>query len=110
MKQEVRNKYPYQVLLEGSPSSSELEYQFSVDGESKDGIEWWERMTPEQVIREVEEIRDKYSEGSGWVHYDEILDGSESAIQEGHLKISDAQRLMDHIETSLRQSTYLQEQ
>ena len=82
MKQEVRNKYPYQVLLEGSPSSSELEYQFSVDGESKDGIEWWERMTPKQVIREVEEIRDRYSEGSGWVHYDEILDGSESAIQE----------------------------
>ena len=34
---------------------------------------------------------------------------SENAIQKGHLEISDARRLMDHLETSLRQSTYLQE-
>ncbi len=34
---------------------------------------------------------------------------SESAIQGGTLKISDAQQLMDHLETSLRQSTYLHE-
>ncbi len=34
---------------------------------------------------------------------------SEEAIQKGNLKIKDAQRLMDHIETSLRQSTYLHE-
>ena len=34
---------------------------------------------------------------------------SEEAIKNGSLKIRDAQRLMDHIETSLRQSTYLQE-
>ncbi|WP_320666649.1 biosynthetic arginine decarboxylase [Prochlorococcus sp. MIT 1307] len=32
---------------------------------------------------------------------------SEEAIQHGSLKISDAQRLMDHLETSLRESTYL---
>ncbi len=32
---------------------------------------------------------------------------SEQAIQKGNLKISDARRLMDHLETSLRQSTYL---
>ncbi len=32
---------------------------------------------------------------------------SEVAIQKGSLKISDAQRLMDHLENSLRQSTYL---
>ena len=32
---------------------------------------------------------------------------SEKAIQRGSLKIKDAQRLMDHLETSLRQSTYL---
>ncbi len=32
---------------------------------------------------------------------------SESAIQRGTLKISDARRLLDHVETSLRQSTYL---
>ena len=34
---------------------------------------------------------------------------TESAIEKGNLKIQDAQRLMDHIETSLRKSTYLQE-
>ncbi len=34
---------------------------------------------------------------------------SESAIKNGKLKISDAQRLMDHLEASLRQSTYLQQ-
>ncbi len=33
---------------------------------------------------------------------------SEEAIQHGSLKIKDAQRLMDHLENSLRQSTYLQ--
>ena len=34
---------------------------------------------------------------------------SEVAIQKGSLKISDAQRLLEHIEISLRESTYLQE-
>ena len=34
---------------------------------------------------------------------------SESAIQKGTLQINDAQRLIEHIETSLRKSTYLQE-
>ena len=34
---------------------------------------------------------------------------SEAAIQRGQLKISEARRLMDHLETSLRQTTYLQE-
>ena len=34
---------------------------------------------------------------------------SESAIQKGTLKIKDAQKLMEHIEISLRNSTYLQE-
>ncbi|KGG16902.1 MULTISPECIES: biosynthetic arginine decarboxylase [unclassified Prochlorococcus] len=34
---------------------------------------------------------------------------SELAIEQGVLKIHDAQRLIEHIETSLRQSTYLQE-
>tara|TARA_Y100001968_G_scaffold333671_1_gene398220 strand:- start:13209 stop:15170 length:1962 start_codon:yes stop_codon:yes gene_type:complete len=35
---------------------------------------------------------------------------TESAIQKGSLKISDAQRLIEHIEISLRESTYLQEE
>ena len=34
---------------------------------------------------------------------------SEKAIQNGSLKIKDAQRLMDHLETSMHQSTYLQD-
>jgi len=34
---------------------------------------------------------------------------SELAIQKGDLKINDAQRLIEHIETSLRKSTYLHE-
>ncbi|MFL0773087.1 MAG: biosynthetic arginine decarboxylase, partial [Prochlorococcus sp.] len=33
---------------------------------------------------------------------------SEVAIQQGELKINDASRLMDHLEASLRQTTYLQ--
>jgi len=33
---------------------------------------------------------------------------SEAAIQKGRLKIQEARRLMDHLETSLRQTTYLQ--
>jgi arginine decarboxylase len=33
---------------------------------------------------------------------------SEGAIQRGDLAISDARRLMAHLETSLGQSTYLQ--
>jgi arginine decarboxylase len=34
---------------------------------------------------------------------------SEAAIQRGDLRISEARRLMDHVETSLRQTTYLQD-
>jgi arginine decarboxylase len=33
---------------------------------------------------------------------------SETAIQQGNLRISEARRLMDHLENSLRQITYLQ--
>jgi len=33
---------------------------------------------------------------------------SEAAISRGELSISDAQRLMAHLESSLRQTTYLQ--
>ena len=40
---------------------------------------------------------------------EKIRIASELAIQKGTLKINDAQRLMEHIETSLRKSTYLQE-
>ena len=33
---------------------------------------------------------------------------SEKAISSGQLRISEARRLMEHLESSLRQSTYLQ--
>jgi len=33
---------------------------------------------------------------------------SEKAISSGQLRISEARRLMDHLESSLHQSTYLQ--
>lgn len=74
-------KHPWQVLFEGRPYSSELDF---VMGETLDDgdYEWWCKMTPEEVIQEVKEIRDRYSEGSGWVQAEEIEDGSQSAIQE----------------------------
>ena len=70
-------RYPYQILLEGSPHSSELDFQMS-----EDGADWWENMRPEQAIKEVEEIRDKYSKDSGWTHSEEIKENSQTAIQE----------------------------
>lgn len=73
----MKNKYPYEVLLEDAPNSSELNFQFS-----EDGVNWWEEMTPEGVIAEVTEILGRYNAGSGWVHAGEIEDGSKSAIQE----------------------------
>ena len=73
----MKKRYPYQMLLEGSPYSSELDFQIS-----EDTSDWWEKMTPQQAIQEVQEIRDKYSEGSGCDHYYEILEGSKTAIQE----------------------------
>lgn len=73
----MKPKYPYQILLENAPNASELDYQFEVD---IDCMEWWEKMSPKEVIREVEEIRDRYTLGSGWVHSEEIEDGSKTAI------------------------------
>jgi|TARA_R100001594_G_scaffold78597_1_gene113191 hypothetical protein len=74
-------KYPYQILLEGSPHSSELDFQFGID--LSDGeMSWWEELTPEQAIKEVEEIRDRYKEGSGWCIADDVLEGDKVAIQE----------------------------
>ena len=74
-------QYPYQILLENAPNANELNYQMEIDN-ADDEIGWWEKMSPEEVIREVEEIRDRYTPGSGWVHADEIEDGSKTAIAE----------------------------
>ena len=78
---ETMSKYPYQILLENAPDSSELEYQFEIDN-ADDEIGWWEKMSPEEVIREVEEIRDRYTPGSGWVHSEEIENGGQASIIE----------------------------
>jgi hypothetical protein len=77
----VKHKYPYQILLENAPNAHELNFQMEIDNESGE-MSWWEKMSPEEAIREVEEIRDRYAPGSGWVHADEIEDGSETAITE----------------------------
>ena len=48
-------KYPYQILLEGSPHSSELEFQFGID--LSDGeMSWWEELTPEQAIKKLRKL------------------------------------------------------
>tara|TARA_R110002167_G_C12334777_1_gene620559 strand:+ start:55 stop:348 length:294 start_codon:yes stop_codon:yes gene_type:complete len=70
-------KHPWQVLFEGRPYSSELDYVMI-----NDDYQWWCNMTPEEVIQEVKEIRDRYSEGSGWVQAEEIEDGNKTAIKE----------------------------
>jgi len=77
-----KNKKPWEVMLEGSPYSSELDYQFEIDSYTKEGIEWWDNKSPEEVIQEVEEILGRYTIGSGWLHGEEIEDGSKGAIKE----------------------------
>tara|TARA_R110000744_G_scaffold5072_4_gene17858 strand:- start:804 stop:1094 length:291 start_codon:yes stop_codon:yes gene_type:complete len=67
---------PWQILFKGRPDSRELELCMDHD------YEWWGSLTPEEVIQEVKEIRDRYSEGSGWVQAEEIEGGSQSAIEE----------------------------
>ena len=76
-----KHKYPYEVLLDGAPNAYELDHQFSIDMEDGE-LGWWEKMTPDEAIQEVQEILDRYSPGSGWVHYEEIQEGSKRAIEE----------------------------
>ena len=82
MKNKITNKKPWEVMLEGSPYSRELEHQFEIDGYTKEGIEWWDNKSPEEVIQEVEEILGRYTIGSGWIHAEEIEEGGEGAIRE----------------------------
>ena len=78
----IANKKPWEVMLEGSPCSSELNHQMEIDSCTKEGIEWWDNKSPKEVIQEVEEILDRYTIGSGWLHGEEIEDGSKGAIKE----------------------------
>ena len=50
----------------------------------------------------------EYLEHDPEILLERLRKSSELAIQGGHLKINDAQKLIEHVETSLRQSTYLQ--
>ena len=75
------NKKPWEVMFDGRPYASELDYQMEID--ASDGeIGWWDNLSPKQVIVEVGEILNRYRPGSGWVHAEEIEDGSEGAIRE----------------------------
>jgi len=50
----------------------------------------------------------EYLEHDPEILLERLRKSSELAIQGGHLKIHDAQKLIEHVEASLRQSTYLQ--
>ena len=69
-------------MFDGRPYASELDYQMVVDSETEGGIEWWDNKNPKEVIQEVEEILGRYTIGSGWLHGEEIEDGSKGAIKE----------------------------
>jgi len=56
---------PYQVLLSGAPECHDLEDDF-YNCECDDQMDWWEEKTPLGVIDAVQEIHDRYEEGSGW--------------------------------------------
>ena len=76
-------KYPYEILLEKAPFSSELNYQmWDVDSADDPEMIWWKEKSFIQVIAEVQEIADKYSIGSGWSHAEEIENGNENAKKE----------------------------
>ena len=83
MKNKIEKKKPWEVMFEGRPYSSELDYQMQVDSETEGGIEWWDNLTPYGVIKGVEHILYRYTRPEyGWVHAEEIEDGSEGAIKE----------------------------
>ena len=76
-------KYPYEILLEKAPHSSELNFQmWDVDAEDDPEMTWWKEKSFIQVIAEVQEIADKYSIGSGWVHAEGIEEGHKGTIKE----------------------------
>tara|TARA_R110002020_G_scaffold100598_1_gene237659 strand:+ start:254 stop:568 length:315 start_codon:yes stop_codon:yes gene_type:complete len=83
MKNKIEKKKPWEVMFEGRPYSSELDYQMQVDSETEGGIEWWDNLKSNEVIKEVEQILYRYTRPEyGWVHAEEIEDGSEGAIKE----------------------------
>jgi hypothetical protein len=78
MNNKIENKKPWEVLLEGSPYSSELNFSMETDSYTQEGREWWNKMTPKDVINEVQGILDRYTPASGWIHA-EMIEGEEGA-------------------------------
>ena len=60
-------QYPYEVLLLGdnAPYAHDLNEEIELDKDSKQ-ISYWEDKTPAEIIEVVQEIHDRYNEGSGW--------------------------------------------
>ena len=77
----MKKKYPYEILFEKAPYSSELSFQIGLDIDNGE-LSWWENMSFSQVIQEVQEIANKYYIGSGWVHAEGIEDGCEHSKRE----------------------------
>jgi hypothetical protein len=66
----------YEILLENAPYSRELEWQMNEDGHY-----CWSKMNYDEVIAEVEFIKNKYLDDS-FDYYYEIQNGNKEYIQE----------------------------
>ena len=91
-------KYPYEILLDKAPHSSELNYQMEIDAEDDPDMTWWEEKSFIQVIAEVQDIADRYKVGSGWVHGEEIASGDENAKKE----LKELKAVIRHMKRVLR--------
>ena len=85
-------KYPVEILMEKAPYSSELNFQTETDG-----FQWWKNMSFKQVIAEVQEIADKYSIGSGWVHAEEIESGTEMSMTNAKKELKELKAVIRHM-------------
>ena len=82
MKKQTK-KFPYEILLEKAPYSSELNYQmWDVDICDDPEMTWWEQKSFSEVIQAVQDIANRYKPGYGWRHYESIKDGCEIAKKE----------------------------
>ena len=92
-------KYPYEILLEKAPYSSELNYQmWEIDAVDDPKMIWWKEKSFIQVIAEVQDIADRYKVGSGWVHGEEIASGDGNAKKE----LKELKAVIRHMKRVLR--------
>ena len=91
-------KYPYEILLDKAPFSSELNYQmWDVDSADDPEMIWWKEKSFIQVIAEVQEIADKYSIGSGWSHAEEIESGTEMSKANAKKELKELKAVIRHM-------------